>query len=49
MKSKVKLKGKLRVYLQLTLLLGLMLACVDLWIYTVDVKAGIIWDRALLP
>ena len=42
MKSKVKLKGKLRVYLQLTLLLGLMLACVDLWIYTVDVKAGII-------
>lgn len=42
MKSKVKLKGKLRVYLQLILLLGLMLACVDLWIYTVDVKAGII-------
>lgn len=42
MKSKVKMKGKLRVYLKLTLLLGLMLACVDLWIYTVDVKAGII-------
>lgn len=42
MKSKVKLKGKLRLILQITLILGVLLAAVDVWVYTIDVKAGIV-------
>lgn len=42
MKNKVKLKGKLRLILQITLILGVLLAGVDIWVYTIDVKAGIV-------
>lgn len=42
MKQKLKVKGKLQTYLQMTLLLGLLLAAVDIWIYTIDVKAGVV-------
>ena len=39
MKHKLKLKGKLQTYLQLSMLLGILLAVVDIWIYTLDIKA----------
>lgn len=42
MKHKLKVKGKLQLYMQLTLLLGLLFAAVDVWIYTIDVKAGVV-------
>ena len=38
MKHKLKLKGKLQTYLQLSMLLGILLAVVDIWIYTLDIK-----------
>ena len=40
--TKIKLKGKLKTYIQMVLLLGILLAFVDVWIYTINVKAGII-------
>ena len=48
MKNKVKLKGKLRLILQITLILGVLLAGVDIWVYTIDVKAGITRNVELL-
>lgn len=42
MKRKLKIKGRLQTYVQLTMLLGLLFAAVDVWIYTFDVKAGIV-------
>ena len=42
MKHKLKLKGKLQTYLQLSMLLGILLAVVDIWIYTLDIKAGVL-------
>jgi len=42
MKQKLKLKGKLQTFVHATLLLGLLLAVVDVWIYTIDVKAGVV-------
>lgn len=42
MKQKLKLKGKLQTFVHATLLLGLLLVAVDIWIYSIDVKAGIV-------
>lgn len=42
MKRKLKIKGRLQTYVQLTMLLGLLFAAVDVWIYTFDVKAGVV-------
>lgn len=42
MKTKIKLKGRLRTYLQTTLLLGVLLSLVNVWIYVIDIKAGLI-------
>ncbi len=41
MKQKLKLKGKLQTFVNATLLLGLLLVVVDIWIWNIDVKAGI--------
>ncbi|MBR6850176.1 MAG: hypothetical protein IKM88_08095, partial [Lachnospiraceae bacterium] len=41
-KVKLNVRGKLKAYLQTPLLLGLILALVNVWIYLVNVKAGII-------
>jgi len=41
MKKKIKLKGRLRAYLQATLLLGVLLALVNVGIYFLDKWAGI--------
>lgn len=40
MKTKMKLKGRLRLYLQISLILGILLAIVDGFIYTLDTKSG---------
>jgi len=48
MNNKLKLKGKLRTYLQLPLLLGIMLVAVNLWIYTINIKAGIVLSVFML-
>lgn len=42
MKTKIKLKGRLRTYLQTTLLLGVLLSLVNIWIYVINIKAGLI-------
>lgn len=42
MKRKLKIKGRLQTYVQLIMLLGLLFAAVDVWIYTFDVKAGVV-------
>ena len=40
MKKRVKLKGRLRIYMQVSLYLGLMLLLVDLGVYFLDLQAG---------
>ena len=42
MNNKLKIKGRLKTYLQASLLLGILLAVVDIWIYVIDIKAGIV-------
>lgn len=42
MKQKLRLKGKLQTFVYATLLLGLLLVAVDIWIYSFDVKAGMV-------
>lgn len=44
----LKLKGKLQTFLHISLLLGLLLAVVDIWIYTIDVKAGVVLSGFVL-
>ena len=46
--NKLKLRGKLKTYLQTPLLLGVMLTFVNLWIYSIDVQAGLILSGFLL-
>ena len=40
MKKRVKLKGRLKIYMQVSVYLGLLLLVVDVGIYLLDVKAG---------
>ncbi len=42
MKGKLKISGKLKTYLQIPLLLGIMLALVNVWMYTADVRCGVL-------
>ena len=42
MKNKLKLKGKLKTYLEMPLILGFILALLDLWIYSISIEAGVI-------
>ena len=42
MKQKLRLTGRLQLYMQGTLLLGVLLALVDAWIYTINLKAGLV-------
>ncbi len=42
MKNSVKLKGRLKSYLQSTLYLGLLLIAVDILIYMIDYRAGLV-------
>ena len=42
MKHRVKIKGRLRLYFQACLLMGIFLALIDLYIMNIDLKAGVI-------
>lgn len=42
MKQKLRVKGQLQTYLQMILFLGLLLTAVDIWVYTIDLKAGVV-------
>ena len=42
MKSKVKIKGRLRTFMHTSLLMGILLTAVDVWIYVINVNAGLI-------
>ncbi|MBR3308170.1 MAG: DHH family phosphoesterase [Lachnospiraceae bacterium] len=48
MSEKLKLKGKIRAYLQAPLLLGLILALVDVWMYIFDIRAGAVLSGFLI-
>ena len=48
MKHNVKLKGHLKSYLQTTLILGILLAMVNVVIYFLNIKAGICVSGFLL-
>ena len=48
MKKRIKVKGRLRLYLQGSLMLGIMLAFVNLGIYLMDYKSGLLLTGALL-
>ena len=40
MKKRVKLKGRLKIYMQISMYLGLLLLLVDIGIYFLDMRAG---------
>lgn len=42
MNKKVKLKGQLKSYMQWPVLLSLLLVVMNIWIYIIDIKAGIL-------
>lgn len=42
MNGKIKLKGRLKTYLQSAFILGFLMALVDIWVYFVDYRAGLI-------
>jgi len=42
MNRKIKLKGRIKTYLQSAFLLGCLLSLINIWIYIVDYRAGII-------
>ena len=48
MKRRIKIKGRLRLYLQRGLLLGILLVFVNLCIYLMDYHAGLLLSGALL-
>ncbi len=48
MKKRIKVKGRLRLYLQSSLMLGIMLAFVNLGIYLMDYKSGLLLTGGLL-
>ena len=48
MKHRVKIKGRLRLYFQASLLMGIFLALIDFYILNVDAKAGILLSAFVL-
>ena len=41
MKNDVRLKGKLKLYMMWPAIMGVVLLVLNLWVYTVDVRAGL--------
>ncbi len=48
MKNGIRLKGKIRLYLQWPIIMAILLLVVNLWIFTVDKKAGIVMSIFML-
>lgn len=42
MKQQIKLKGKLKLYMQWPVIISVLLIAMDIWIYQIDKKAGLI-------
>ena len=42
MKNRVKLKGRLKTYMQYSIYLGIVLALVDVGVFLIDVRAGLL-------
>ena len=42
MKKKIKLKGPLRIYLQWPIWMTVLLLAMTIWIFTINIKCGII-------
>lgn len=42
MKNEPKLKGKLKIFFEMPLILGFILALLDVWIYSINLEAGVI-------
>ena len=47
LKSKMKLKGRLKKYMQTSLYLGLLLAVVNLVVYLINIPSGLVVCAAL--
>ena len=45
---KVKIKGQLRLYMQWPAIMAILLICMNIWIYKVDKRAGILMSLFLL-
>ena len=41
-KHVIKLRGKMRAYLNVSFLLGILLVIFNIWIYTIDKRAGVV-------
>ena len=48
MKNTVKLKGRMKTYLQSSLYLGFLLAVVDILVYMLDYRAGLVVTAFLI-
>lgn len=48
MKKKIKLKGQLKTYLQWPIWLGILLFLITLWIFTINIKCGVIMSVTLV-
>ena len=48
MNNKIKIEGRLKNYLMSGLLLGILAVVVNIYIYTVDVRAGLIFTGFVL-
>ena len=48
MKNTVKLKGRMKAYLQSSLYLGFLLAVVDILVYMLDYRAGLVVTAFLI-
>ncbi len=48
MKKRIKLKGRIKSYIQFGIYLGLLLCIVDVAVFTIDIRAGIILTGYLI-
>ena len=47
-KNRMRLKGQLRMYMSWPLIMTILLAAVDIWVYVIDKKAGFIMTVFIL-
>ena len=47
-KNRMRLKGQLRMYMSWPLIMAILLAAVDVWVYVIDKKAGLIMTVFIL-
>ena len=47
-KNRMRLKGQLRMYMSWPLIMAILLAAVDIWVYVIDKRAGFIMTVFIL-